>query len=85
MTGGYQSALKLFLDNAFILDDHRVTLVPIQRMKHARADHATLYFKDKIYVFGGMSSRADGTLESLAHCEVYSIKEDSWQEIAPMS
>jgi Kelch motif len=57
VTGGYLSTLKIFLDNNFILDDHRSVLVPLQRMKNPRAEHAILLFKDHIYVFGGMSFR----------------------------
>jgi N-acetylneuraminic acid mutarotase len=54
-------------------------------MKQARADHATLYYRERIYVFGGMAARADGTVESLNSCEVYSIKDDAWSELPPMS
>jgi hypothetical protein len=46
LTGGYQNLLKIFLDNTFILDDHRSNLVPLQRMKQARADHAILYYRN---------------------------------------
>ena len=49
------SLLKTFIDNTFILDDHRSTLVPLQRMKNSRADHAIIYQKTgHIFVFGGM-------------------------------
>ena len=87
LTGGYQTILKSFLDNTFILDDHRTVLVPLKRMKFARADHAVLYFKDQMYVFGGMSFKKGSTtaIESLTSCEVYSIKDDQWQEIPPMA
>jgi hypothetical protein len=84
VTGGYQNLLKMFLDNIFILDDHRFTLVPLQRMKQSRADHAILYFKNTIIVFGGMSHKAqsestsDYSVESLASCEQYSTKDDKW-------
>lgn len=50
------------MDNTFILDDHRSVLVPLQRMKHPRADHAVLYFKDHIYALGGMSFK-DGKIQ----------------------
>jgi hypothetical protein len=50
-------------------------------MKHARADHAILYQKGSIYVFGGMSSGN----RSLDSCEVYNIKEDKWGVIPKMS
>ena len=57
LTGGYQNLLRFFLDNTFILDDHRSTLVPLQRMKQVRADHAILYCRNSasIFVFGGMA------------------------------
>ena len=78
MTGGYLPALKIFLDNNFILDDHRSVLVPLHKMKQARADHAILLFRDHIYVFGGMSFRpaSDSHIQSLTSCETYSIKDD---------
>ena len=87
MTGGYQTTLKTFLDNTFVLDDHRTVMVPLQRMKQSRADHAVLYFKDHMYVFGGMSFKSGSMsdIESLSSCEVYSIKDDSWQEMPPMA
>lgn len=56
LTGGYLTALKTFIDNTFILDDHRSMLVPLQRMKNSRSDHAIIYQKSgQIFVFGGMS------------------------------
>ena len=89
LTGGYQTLLKFFLDNTFILDDHRSTLVPLQRMKQARADHAILYYRNsaQIFVFGGMAFK-DGSstkIQSLNYCEVYNVKEDTWTEIPPMN
>jgi hypothetical protein len=55
IVGGFQPTLKMFLDNIFILDDYRSTLVPLQRMSTERADHAMLFLRDQIYVFGGMN------------------------------
>jgi N-acetylneuraminic acid mutarotase len=56
-------------------------------MKSARADHAVLYYKDQMFVFGGMSLKQGSStaVESLTSCEVYSIKDDQWQEIPPMA
>lgn len=54
-TGGYYPLLKLISGNTFILDEHRQTLVALQKMNTGRADHAILYFKNNIYVFGGMT------------------------------
>ena len=87
VTGGFLPLLRMFVDNTFILDDHRSTLVPLQRMKKERADHAILYCKDLIYVFGGMSitPQTSSQLQSLTHCEVYSILDDTWSELPPMT
>ncbi len=56
-------------------------------MKHTRADHAILLFRDHIYVFGGMSFRpgSDSQIQSLTSCEAYSIKDDQWSEMPPMA
>lgn len=53
VTGGFQHVLKVFLNNTFIMDDHRGNLVPLKRMISERADHGILYNKGLIYVFGG--------------------------------
>lgn len=58
-TGGYYSLIQHFSKNTFVLDDHRALLVPLNNMKQARSEHAILYFKGKIYVFGGMTSSED--------------------------
>jgi len=51
-------------------------------MKQARADHAMLYFKGSVYVFGGMAfSNSKNQLQSLKSCEVYSVKDDKWTEL----
>ena len=54
-TGGYYNVMRLFSKNNFIFDEHRSLLVPLQNMNVGRADHAILYFKGSIYVFGGMN------------------------------
>lgn len=46
-------SLKSFIKNTFTLDEHRSLLVSMQHMGTARADHALLYSKGTIYVFGG--------------------------------
>lgn len=54
-------------------------------MNQARSDHAILYFKGLIYVFGGMSLKTDSkvAVQSLNTCEVYNMKEDKWTELPP--
>ncbi len=54
-TGGYYGLIRHFSKNTFVLDDHRALLVPMNNMKKERSEHAMLYFKGKIYVFGGMN------------------------------
>jgi hypothetical protein len=90
LTGGYQTLLKAFLDNTFILDDHRSNLVPLQRMKHPRADHAIIYQKSscgQIFVFGGMAFKegSSSRVQSIASSEMYSLKDDKWTEIPAMN
>jgi len=84
VTGGFQHLLKVFLNNTFIMDDHRSTLVPLKRMHSERADHGIIYNRGLIYVFGGQA-KVQGVPQSLAACEVYSIKDDAWTELPPMS
>jgi N-acetylneuraminic acid mutarotase len=51
-------------------------------MNHARADHAMLFFKNQIYVFGGMAFNENkSNVKSLNTAEVYLIKEDKWTEL----
>ena len=55
-------------------------------MAQGRADHAVHYFKDNIYVFGGMSGRSeqDGGypfVKSLNSAEVYNIKSGQWSTL----
>jgi hypothetical protein len=88
LTGGYQTLLKTFLDNTFILDDHRSNVVPLSRMKQPRADHAIIYQKSgHIFVFGGMALKEGSSSKvcSLGASEMYSVKEDSWVELPPMN
>lgn len=77
------------MSNTFILDDHRTILVPLQRMKHTRADHSIIYQKgsEHIFVLGGMSFKEGSTnaIESLTSCEMYSVKDDQWSEVPPMN
>lgn len=51
--GGYVALLKTFSRSNFILDEYRSQLVGMQMMKRGRADHALLYFRGNIFVFGG--------------------------------
>jgi len=86
--GGYMPQLRSFLNNTFVLDEHRSTLVGLQPMKTSRADHALLLEGDSIYILGGMrfageaAARKAGQVVSLNSCEVYSISKDSWSEMA---
>ena len=77
--------LRSFLNNTFILDEHRSNLVGLQPMKTSRADHALLQEGDQIYVLGGMRFRnkeeggSPGQVMSLNSCEIYSISKDQWE------
>lgn len=53
-------------------------------MKISRADHAILYIKGQIYVFGGMTGN-DSHIKTLNTCEVYTIKDDTWQDVPALS
>ena len=50
----------------------------------ARCDHALHYHDDKIYAMGGMNLNGQ-SLQTLTACEVYSVENDSWTEIAPFN
>ena len=47
--------IKSFLQNTFILDEHRSQLVALQLMEQGRADHGLHMHGDKIYALGGMA------------------------------
>ena len=51
--------IRSFLNNTFVLDEHRSTLVGLQPMQDSRADHAALLEGDTIYVLGGMRFVSD--------------------------
>lgn len=57
-------------------------------MSESRADHAVIYFKGNIYVFGGMShskARKEPYIESKNTTEVYNIEKDSWTQLESFS
>jgi N-acetylneuraminic acid mutarotase len=57
-------------------------------MGECRADHAVIFFKGQIYVFGGMShskTRKEPFIESKNSVEVYNIEKDSWTELKSFS
>ena len=84
LVGGYLPPIKSYLRNTFTLDEHRSILVALQHMKTPRAEHAILYSKGTIYVFGG-ESLVEGSkvseVKSLNSCEAYSIADDSWSDV----
>lgn len=84
--GGYMPSLRMFMNNTFILDEHRSNLVALQPMKTGRADHALLQEGDNIYVLGGMTfhgsdGQQTGQVTSINSCEVYSMSKDEWSEM----
>ncbi len=52
--------LRTFMNNTFILDEHRSTLVALKPMKVSRADHALHIEGGNIYVLGGMRFNPKG-------------------------
>lgn len=83
MLGGYNSATREFMNDAFELDEYRSIFKPLNPMTVSRADHAVHYFKDNLFVFGGMSYREDAAggkpfVESLKSCEFFSIDSQKW-------
>ena len=77
--------LKAFLNNNFVLDEHRSTLVALQPMRVGRSNHALHMEGDQIFVLGGMAFREGaketGQVKSLNSCEVYSITKDEWSDM----
>ena len=57
--GGFNPQTKEFLNEAYVLDEHRSILKPLNDMFYPRADHVVHKFKDNIYVLGGMAYRED--------------------------
>ena len=83
MIGGYNSHTKEFLNEAYVLDEYRSLLKPLNDMYHPRADHVVHKFKDNIYVLGGMAYRDDKVggrpfVHSLNTCEFFSITSKKW-------
>jgi len=81
LIGGFMPSLKCYIKNTFTLDEHRSILVSLSHMNQARADHSMLYFKEKIYVFGGETA-VEGSeameVKTLNTCEAYSEADDKW-------
>ena len=59
MIGGFNHLTKEFLNEAYVLDEYRQVLKPLNPMFYPRAEHVVHKFKDNIYVLGGMSYRED--------------------------
>lgn len=83
MIGGFNSATKEFLNEAYYLDEYRSILKPLNDMFYARADHVVMKFKDNIYVLGGMAYRDEKQggkpfIQSLNTCEFFSIQNKKW-------
>jgi hypothetical protein len=88
LVGGYITPLKCYIKNTFTLDEHRSILVSLRHMNEARAEHAMLYSKGVIYVFGG-EALVEGSeameVKSLNTCEAYDVAEDKWTVIPSFS
>jgi len=83
MIGGFNPQTKEFLNEAFVLDEYRSLLKPLNSMFYPRAEHVVHKFKDNIYVMGGMSYRDDKQggrpfVHSLNTCEFFSITSKKW-------
>lgn len=81
--GGYDPVTQEFLNTAYILDEYRSKLNPINDMFYTRAEHVVHQFKDSIFVLGGMSYREEPQggrpyVQSLSSCEFYSISAKKW-------
>ena len=83
MLGGFNPYTKEFMNEAYVLDEYRSLLKPLDAMFYPRANHVVHLFKDNIYVFGGMSYREEKKggkpfVESLNTCEFFSINAKKW-------
>lgn len=83
MIGGYNAANREFLNEAYVLDEYRSLLKPLNNMFFARAEHVVHKFKDNIYVLGGMAYRDEKSggkpfVQSLNTCEFFSISSKKW-------
>lgn len=83
MIGGFNPISKEFLNEAYVLDEYRSLLKPLNDMFYPRAEHVVHKFKDNIYVLGGMAYRDDKSggrpfVKSLNTCEFFSITSKKW-------
>jgi N-acetylneuraminic acid mutarotase len=83
MTGGYHLFTKTFSNEAYILDEYRSDFKSVGNMYYRRADHAVHFFKDNIFVFGGMAYREDRNggkpfVETIDSCEFLSLQTNKW-------
>ena len=83
MIGGFHPTTKEFSNEAFVLDEYRQQLKPLNDMFYPRAEHVIHRFKENIYVLGGMSYRTDQNggrpfVQSLNTCEFFSINSKKW-------
>ena len=88
MIGGFNPLSKEFLSEAYVLDEYRSLLKPLNDMFYPRADHVVHKFKDNIYVLGGMAYRDEKNggkpfVQSLNSCEVFSISSKKWFLLPP--
>lgn len=71
----------IVFDDCFILEIESLKLFPIAKMCHKRAAHAIVFVDGKIMVIGGIGEDC----EILDSCEVYSVEDDEWTELAPLN
>ncbi|CDW72594.1 kelch motif family protein [Stylonychia lemnae] len=88
MTGGCNKATKEASSQCyrFSIPNMR-TFREVQRLKQARYGHASVFINHLVLVLGGFNHRDDEAQapNTLNTCEKYSIKENEWSPIAPMS
>jgi hypothetical protein len=83
MLGGFNPYTKEFLSEAYVLDEYRSLMKPLNDMFYARAEHVVHKYKDNIYVFGGMAYRDEAAggrpfVQSLNTCEFFSVVTKKW-------
>lgn len=83
VTGGYDHHEEQFLKESYVLDEYRSFFKPLENMNDQRADHSVLWFKNKVFVFGGMGYRDESSggkpfVKSLTSSEFFCPINQKW-------
>lgn len=84
ISGGMNFTLNDISDNCYLYSSTTHTVKKLASMNQPRYTHASLFFKEELYVFGGRYFGEDD-VAILSHCEAYSFVSDSWRILPPLN